>query len=146
HFEFVDRSTRKQVPKCFDSLEHFLAQFFLGNFLHCTRDELKIGVERNIEFDLVPNVRKKRPRIIVNDLVEYFLIRKLDQTTTGVISGKILPSKFPECGVEIPHIDNIARGFADLYAIAYSERLADKNVHPRYEALDRCLHSKTDDH
>ena len=101
----VDRRTGKQVTKSFYMLHHFLAQFILCNPLHCGGNELQIGVEGDVELDLIPNVRKKRPGIIINDFVGDFLIRKLDQPTAWMIAGQVLAAEFPKSGIKISNVN-----------------------------------------
>src|SRR5213595_3076308 len=62
-----------------------------------------------------------------------------------MIAGKIFAAKFPQCGIEIPNVNDVARGFAYLYAIPYPERLANENVNPGDKAFHRRLDSETDD-
>ena len=62
-----------------------------------------------------------------------------------MIAGKILAAEFPKSGIKISNVNYIACGFGDLYAIAYSERLAYENVNPTDEAFHRRLYSEADD-
>src|SRR5581483_4746696 len=146
YFDFVDRCTGQQVPECIHTLDHFLAELFFSNFLHGVGYKLKIGAEGDIELNLVPNVGKKRPRIIINEFVEHFLIRKLDQPTARMIAGKIFAAELPKSGIEISYIDYVACGLADLYAITHPEGLTNQNVNPCDEAFHRGLDGKGEDH
>ena len=62
-----------------------------------------------------------------------------------MIAGKIFAAEFPQSGIEIPNVNDVARGFAYLYAIPYPERLANENINPGDEAFHRRLDSETDD-
>jgi hypothetical protein len=118
HFQFIDRSFRKQIAKNFDAFHHFLAQFCLGNLLHRLGNEFEIALVSNIKFDLVPNIREKRPRIVVNELVEHFFIREFDEAAARMVGGKILAAEFPKRGVEITNVDHVAGSVADFDAVA----------------------------
>jgi hypothetical protein len=56
------------------SFEHLLPQLFLGDFLHGSGDKLQVRVIGDLKLNLVPDVGKKWPRIIINELIEYFFI------------------------------------------------------------------------
>src|SRR5712691_12470634 len=64
YFEFINRRARKQIAINSDSFYHLFAEIFFDNALHGLGDELQIALIRDLEFDLVPDVRKKRPGII----------------------------------------------------------------------------------
>ena len=78
NFEFVNWRASQQLPKDFDAFHHFFAELLFGDLLHRVGNELQIRSVSDVEFDLVPDVGKKRPRIIVNDRVEHFLVWKAD--------------------------------------------------------------------
>ena len=144
-FEFIDRRAGEEVAVDADAFHHFLAEFFLDDFLHCSCDELQITLISDLKFNFVPDVRKERPRIVVNDRVEHFLIWKSDRATARVIAGNILTSEFPQCRVEITDVDHIAGSIVDLDTIADPERLADENIDPGNETLHWCLHGQPND-
>ena len=52
-----------------------------------------------------------------------------------MIRGKVLAPKFPEGGVEISDVDDVAGGVLDLDAIADTIRLAHKNEDPGDETF-----------
>src|SRR5262249_41074196 len=135
NLQFVNRGTSQQVTKCLHTLHHFLAQLFLRNPLHGTGDKLQVRVESDVKFDLVPDVGEERPRIVINDLVEHFLIWKLDDATAGVITRHVLTAEFPKSGIEVTNINYVAGGIGYLDTIAYSVRLTNKNIDPAYETF-----------
>src|SRR5690349_7777339 len=100
---------------------------------------------RDLEFDLVTNVREKRPRIIPDDFIEDFLVWKSNDPSTRVLAGDILAAELPQCCVEITDVDHVASGVADFDSVTDSERLANENVNPGDETLCRCLDGETDD-
>src|SRR6266511_3108029 len=117
----------------------------LSNSRHCAGDEHQIGVVRDREFDFVPDVRKKRQRIVVNDLFKHFFVRKLDETYTRMITRNVLTAEFPEGGIQVTNIDYIARGVTNLNAITHTKRLTDENIDPTDEAFHRGLYSQAND-
>lgn len=146
HIQFVHWRAGEQIVKSFYAFDHFPDQFFLGDFLHRVGDEVQIGVVGDVELNLVPDVRKKRPLIIVNEFVEHFFIRKLDQPAAGMIGGEILAAELPQRGVEVANVDNIPRGVAYFDAVAHTKRLSNQNVNPSDEAFHRRLHSQPDNY
>jgi len=123
----------------------FLAQFFLGDFLHRAGDKLQISVESDLELHLVPDIGKQRPRIIVNQFIEYFFIWEFDKPPAWVVGGEILAAKLPQGGVEVADIDYVAGGVGYFDSVAHTKRLAHEDVNPGDEAFHRSLHSQPED-
>ena len=112
--------------------------------MHRAGDKLQVGVVTDLELHLVPDVRKKWPRIIVNEFIEYFFIREFDEPATRMIGGEILAAELPQRGVEVADIDHVASGVGYFDAVAHAKRLANQNVNPRDETLHRGLNSQPD--
>jgi hypothetical protein len=62
-----------------------------------------------------------------------------------MIAGNVFAAELPQSGIEISNVDHVASGITDLYAITYSERLANEDINPGDEALHRRLDSEADD-
>src|SRR5260221_13256904 len=101
YFEVSHRSTRKQIAVERKTFHHFLSDFFRDDPLHRLRDKLQIALIRDLELDFVPYVGKERPRIIPNNLIEYFFVGKSDDAAAGMIARNILAAKFPKSGIQI---------------------------------------------
>src|SRR5512132_4100171 len=98
-----------------------------------------------MELYLVPDVREKRPGIVVNEFVEHLFIRELDQPPAGMIAREILAAEFPQRGVEVTDIDHITGRVGYFDPVAHAIRLTHQDVNPRDEAFHRSLHSQPDD-
>ena len=59
-----------------------------------------------------------------------------------MIGGKIFAAEFPQGGVEITHINNVARGIFDLNTIADPVRPPDQDVDPAEKTGHWCLHGQ----
>ena len=145
NFQFINRCARQQLTIDFHAFHHFLANFFLDDALHCFGNKLQIALIRDLKFDLVPDVRKKRPGIIPNDLVEHFLIGKANDATARMIARDVLPAKFPQRCVEVTDIDDVSGSVTYLDAITYAIRLANQNIYPADETFHRRLYCQADD-
>ena len=62
-----------------------------------------------------------------------------------MIAGNVFAAEFPRSRIEISNVDYVAGGFTNLYAITYSERLANKDINPGDEAFHRRLDCKPND-
>ena len=62
-----------------------------------------------------------------------------------MIAGNVFAAEFPQSGIEIANIDYITGGVTDLYAITYSERLANEDINLGDEAFHWRLHGKAND-
>ena len=58
-----------------------------------------------------------------------------------MITGNILPAEFPQSGVQVADIDDVAGSVIYLDTIANTIRLTNQNIYPADEALHRRLHS-----
>src|SRR5207249_1099610 len=117
----------------------------LHNALHRFSDEFQIALIRDLKFDLVPDVGKKRPGIIPNDFIEHFFVGKANDAAARMVSGNILTAKFPQGRVEITDIDYVTSGIADFNSVANTKWLPDENKNPGDETLHRSLHGQTND-
>src|SRR5438045_9446413 len=80
NFKLINWRTSQKVPKNFDSLDHFFAQLFLDNLLHRLSHKLQIALIGDLKFDFVPDIRKQRPGVVVNELVEHLFIGEFNET------------------------------------------------------------------
>jgi hypothetical protein len=62
-----------------------------------------------------------------------------------MIAGNVFAVELPQSGIEISNVDYVASGITDLYAITYSERLANEDINPGDEALYWRLYSEADE-
>jgi len=62
-----------------------------------------------------------------------------------MIGGKIFAAEFPQGGVEITHVNNVAGGVFDLNAIADLIRPPDQDVDPAQKTGHWCLHGQAND-
>src|SRR5215470_6295423 len=145
HFQFVNRRSSKQVTECLHAFYHLFAELFFSNFLHCAGDELQVSVVCDLELDLIPDVGKKRPRIVVNQFIKHFFVRKLDHAAAWMIAGHVFAAKFPQSGIEISDVDYVASRITYLNAITDAIRLANQNIDPGDETFHRRLYSQPDD-
>src|ERR1043165_161722 len=144
HFEMIHRRLRKDLAKHSDLLHHRFTDFLLRNFLHRLRDKLEVGIVRNLKSDLVPDVRKEGPRVVVNGRAQHGGVGKLDNAPARMLGGKIVATEFPKRRVEIVDVKHIPGGIADLDPIADAIRLAHENVNPANKTRDRCLQRETE--
>src|SRR5205823_11565891 len=87
NFKLINWRTSQQVPKNFDSLDHFFAQLFLDNLLHRVGNKFQIALIGDLEFDFVLDIRIQRPRVIVNELVENLFIGEYNDTAAVMNAG-----------------------------------------------------------
>src|SRR6266513_788945 len=143
HLQFVHWCAGKQIAVDADAFHHLFAEFLFDDLLHRFCDELQITLISDLKFDFVPDVREKRPRIVVDKFVEHFFVWKLDDPAARMIAGNILAAKFPQRGVEITHVDDVSGGIIDSNAVPDTIRLADEEVDPADETFHRSLHSQS---
>ena len=62
-----------------------------------------------------------------------------------MIAGNILAAKFPQGGIEITDVDDVAGCVADLNAVADAVRPTHEDKNPGNETLGRCLDGQTND-
>ena len=75
HFEMIHGGAREEIAEDFDLFHHGLADMFFGDFLHGGGDELEVALVSNLELDLIPDIRKERPGIVVNGTRRRLLVR-----------------------------------------------------------------------
>src|SRR5437763_15426041 len=108
NFKFINRCASQQVTENFDALHHLFTELFFNNLLHGLGYKFQIALIGDLKFDFVPDIGKERPRIVINELVEHFFVRKLNQATTRTIAGNVLDSEFAQLRVHVDDIDAIA--------------------------------------
>src|SRR5205814_7532202 len=114
----VHRRAGENFTEYFDAFQHFLAELLFDDALHGLGHELQIALIGDLELDLVPNVGEQRPGIVPDHRLEHFRVRELNDTSTRVIAGDVLPAEFPKCRIEIADIDYVAGGVAHFDAVA----------------------------
>ena len=62
-----------------------------------------------------------------------------------MIGRKVLATKFPKCRIEVPDVDDIAGGIANLNTVADLVGAPNENENPADKALHRSLDCQTDD-
>ena len=65
-FQLIDRRLGQQFAKDPHLLHHRFADFHGSDALHRLGDKFQIALVGDAEFDLVPDVREDRPRVVVN--------------------------------------------------------------------------------
>src|SRR5882724_6485120 len=122
YFQRIHRCLRQELTVNSYPLHNFLPDFFLCDLPHRHRHKVQITLVCYVEFDLVPDVREQRPSVIVDGRAEYFCIGKSDYSAGGMVSREILSSKFPQRGIKVAYVNNVARRASYFYAVANSIR------------------------
>src|SRR5215212_395770 len=117
-FKLVNGRVFEQLAVSCYTFHHRLAKLFFHGLLHNFSYKFKVAFIGYVEFYFVPDVWKQRPTVVINRRAESFGVGKFDEPSARMIGRKVLPAELPKRGVQIAHVNHVARGVAYLYAVA----------------------------
>src|ERR1044072_5401466 len=132
-FQLVYGSLFNYSFEYFNAVGSLRTKDLFSHFTDGGLDVLKVAFIGNMKRDLIPDIGEFFPGVVKDSLTEQETIRKPDQAAAGKVIGKIVSAKFPERGVEIVDLDDIAGEFSHLDPVAHFIGSADHDIEPANE-------------